>query len=232
MIRQSSAGRRSSDGDDDGAQEGEDEDDDDDDISGSPLLLADGSTDLHVFRSRVDMVDRYHGLPSLFALCNQFRSRTLAATKATESGPLGDMLGNLCETAGSTQPFPSYSDHAPTQLPPKQQAIAAIGHFFQHLDCTTDIFVQRNLLANVERVYSQPPQPGDDAWGVCIKAIMLLVLGMEISSQTSNALFGDFARSLLPSRAALVSSHLLTTPRLINVQTLILLVCLFPSILL
>ncbi|KAL8727919.1 MAG: hypothetical protein Q9181_005532 [Wetmoreana brouardii] len=190
----------------------------------SPLLHTVDSTDLHVFRNEVDMVDRYHGPSSLFVLCNHFRRRALAARNAT--GPhagLQDTLQNLCEIAGVAEPFSVYSDQSFIHLLPKQQAVTAIGHFFQHVDCTTDIFVQSNLLANLERVYSQSMKPRDEAWAICFKAIVLLVLGKEISAQACNALFGDFARSLLPSRAALINSRLLTAPRLINVQTLILL---------
>jgi hypothetical protein len=170
------------------------------------------------------MVDRYHGSSSPFFLCNRFRVRILATRTTTESSPLQDKLQNLCEVAGMTEPLPPCSDQYQIHLPPKQQVITAISHFFQHVDYTTDIFVQSNLLSNIERVYSQPTKPADDAWAICFRTIILLVLGMEISAQSRNALFGDFACSLLPSRAALVNSRLLMTPRLIHVQTLILLV--------
>ncbi|KIM97015.1 hypothetical protein OIDMADRAFT_44459 [Oidiodendron maius Zn] len=198
-----------------------DEDDDDDDPSVSASLCSDDSTYLHVCRNQVDMADRYHGPSSLFVLCNHFRVRVLATCQP--SAPLQSMLQNLCAVAGVTEPFPSYSDQAVTHLLPEQQATAAIDHFLQHLDCTTDIFVHSNLLANLKRVYSQQPKPGDDTWVICFKAITLLVLGTEISAQANSPLFGDFAHSFLPSRAALVNFHLLTTSRLINVQTLILL---------
>ncbi|KAE8553972.1 hypothetical protein EYB25_002510 [Talaromyces marneffei] len=189
----------------------------------SPVLPADDFAHSHIFHSDVDMVDRYHGISSPFALCNRLYLRTQAIPKSMESNDLLGLLRDLCETAGGTEPFPTYNDNCPTQLPPKKQAIAAVNYYFKHIDCTTDIFVQRNLLSNLERVYSQPNRPGDDTWAVCLKAITLLVLGMEISTQAGNALFGDFACSMLPSRATLVSSFLLNTPRLINVQTLILL---------
>lgn len=192
----------------------------------SPVSPADDLAHSHIFHSDVDMVDRYHGISSPFALCNRLYLRTLTLVKSTEYNDLLGLLRDLCETAGGTEPFPTYNDHFPTQLPPKRQAIAAVDHYFKHIDCTTDIFVQRNLISNLERVYSQPHRPGDDTWAVCLKAIALLVLGMEISTQAGNALFGDFACSMLPSRAALVSSSLLNTPRLINVQTLIILVSL------
>ncbi|KAL8974401.1 MAG: hypothetical protein Q9197_001370 [Variospora fuerteventurae] len=212
-----STGRVSLSGDGDG-------DDDDDTYDGSefPPLQNDYSTDLHVFRNEVDMVDRYHGPSSLYVLCNQFRLRALAAGIA--AGPRADMLHNMCEIAGGTESFPSDGNYPYVHLLPKQQAVTAVSHFFQHLDYATDVFVQRNLLANLERVYSQPLKPRDEVWAICFKAIVLLVLGKEFSAQGYNAFFGDFARSFLPSRAALINLRLLTAPTLPNVQTLILLV--------
>jgi hypothetical protein len=191
------------------------------------------ATELHVFRNKVDMADRYYGPSSLFVLCKRFRTQFLDASKSIQPGiPMDDLLHNLCETAGVLEPFPFQIDQFLLQPVPKQQALTAVGHFLQHLDIRTDIFSQSSLLRNLERVYSKQPKPGDDAWVTCFKVITLLVLGMELSVQARNALFGDFARSFLPSRAALVTSSLLSTPRLINVQTLILLVsashsCLF-----
>ncbi|EED15852.1 conserved hypothetical protein [Talaromyces stipitatus ATCC 10500] len=189
----------------------------------SPGSLTDDMTYSHIFHSDADMIDRYHGISSPFALCNRLQLRTLALSDPIEPYALQELLRELCETAGRAEPFPSYNDQFPIQLPPKQQALAAVTYFFKHIDCATDIFVEQNLLATLERVYSQPPEPGDDTWAVCLKALILLVLGVEISTQADSALFGDFACSMLPSRAALVSSRLLNTPRLINVQTLILL---------
>ncbi|KAL8901483.1 MAG: hypothetical protein Q9207_005165 [Kuettlingeria erythrocarpa] len=205
--------------------DGDDDDDEDDrDGSDSPPLHSDHSTELHVFRNQVDMVDRYHGPSSLYVLCNHFRLRALASGHADEPGnALPDMLQNLCEIAGVTESFPLDGDHPTIHLLPKQQALAAVGHFFQHVDYATDVFVQSNLLANLERAYSQPMKPQDEIWAICFKAIVLLVLGKEVAAQAYNALFGDFARSVLPSRAALINPRLLTAPRLVNVQTLILL---------
>ncbi|KAH8813017.1 hypothetical protein F5884DRAFT_320679 [Xylogone sp. PMI_703] len=195
------------------------DDGENDNSSESSSLHTDDSTDFHILYKQVDMAGRYHGLSSLAALCNEFRICNLAASNA----PLQDMLQNLCEAASVTEPFPPYGDQPLIYLLPKQQAITAIEYFFENVDCTTDIFVQSNLLANFERVYSNIVDLEDEAWAICFQAITLLVLGMEITAQTNNALFGDFARSILPSRAALVNSRLLTTPKLINVQTLIIL---------
>ncbi|KAL8791880.1 MAG: hypothetical protein Q9195_005542 [Heterodermia aff. obscurata] len=204
------------------------DDEEDDDDPANPSLDAENAADSHVFRNQVDMVDRYHGSSSLYVLCNQFRSGAMASSIATEpSAAMQDLLHllqNMCELAGVTESFPSYSDQSLVHLLPKQQVVAALDHFFKDVDYTTDVFVQSNLLANLERVFnSQPIKARDEAWAVCFKTIVLLVLGKEVSAQACNALFGDFARSFLPSRAALINSRLLTAPRLINVQTLILL---------
>ncbi|PYI09339.1 hypothetical protein BO78DRAFT_308636 [Aspergillus sclerotiicarbonarius CBS 121057] len=166
------------------------------------------------------------GPASVSGLCDQLRGRILSAAEETEAEwrPLCDMLQHLCEMTGRTEPFPSYNDRILVPLLPKPLVVTAIDRFFQHQDCQTDIFVPDNLRANLDRVYAQQqPQPDDDVWGICFQTIALLALGSGMAPQTGNALFGDFARSFLPTRAALVSSRLLTTPRLVNVQTLLLL---------
>jgi hypothetical protein len=225
--------RSASKDDDDGGNEGDGDGDDDDISSGATSPLTADLADVQVFHNHADMVERCHGPSSLFVLCNHFRLRALAANGAEDhnnnnnhSAALQDMLQNLCQIAGSTEPFPSYSDQTAIKLLPKQHAMTAVEHFIQHVDCTTDLFVPGNLRAQLDRVYESaaPAKPGDDVWMICFKVITLLVLGMEISTQAPTVLVGDFARSLLPSRASLVNSRLLTTPRLINVQTLVLLV--------
>lgn len=67
--------------------------------------------------------------------------------------------------------------------------------------------------------------PADEVWVICFKTMVLLVLGTELQNQGNDPLFGGFAQSYpLTSRAALGNPLLLMVPRLINVQTLILLV--------
>lgn len=222
--RQASLGHHDFDDNDD--DDDNNNENDDDNMSESPSsLLTVKSTGTHIFRSRVDMVDRYYGPSSLFGLCNGFRLRASAASGMIEpSDSLEEMLESICKIAGTTEHFPAYSDQSLNDLLPKQQTLAAVDKFFQHVDSSTDLFVQSSLLSNLERVYSQPMKSRDETWAICLKTIILLVLGNEMSTQANNALFGDFALSFLPSRAALVNSRLLTVPRLINVQTLILLV--------
>lgn len=202
----------------------DEEDDEDRPASASPY--SDDFTDLHVFRNQVDMIDHYHGPESLFVLCKKFRSCVLSASNVECTAPLRDMLENLCERVGLLEPFPPFVGQSAINLLPKEQANTVIGHFLQHVSCSTDVFVKSNLLAQAERIYSQSStEPADDVWAICFQAVTVLVWGMAISTQGGNGVFGEVARSFLPSRAALVNSRLLTTPRLINVQTLILLVC-------
>ncbi|RAL00114.1 uncharacterized protein BO80DRAFT_476551 [Aspergillus ibericus CBS 121593] len=170
--------------------------------------------------------DYSFGSASVSDLCDQLRRRILSAAEDSDAEwrPRCDMLQHLCEMASRTEPFPSYNDRILVPLLPKQQVMTAIDRFLHQQDCQTDIFVPDNLRANLDRVYAQQqPQPDDDAWGICFQTIAILALGSGLSPQHGNGLFGDFARSFLPTRAASVSSRLLTTPRLINVQTLLLL---------
>lgn len=201
------------------------DDNDDNDGSASHSPYSDYITDSQVLHNQVDKVGFYHGPQSLFVLCKQFRSYVLSTSMVECGDPLRVMLQSLSERAGVLEPFPPFSGQPVVNLMPKQQATTVIGHFLQHVDCTTDVFVKNNLLAHVERIYSQSTEPVDDVWAICFQAITVLVWGLELSTQAGSGLFGDFARSFLPSRAELVTSRLVTTPRLINVQTLILLVC-------
>jgi hypothetical protein len=172
-----------------------------------------------------DMVDHYHGPSSLFVLCKRFRYRVLATRHSEYNTPLRDTLNNICEKAGVLEPFPHFGSKPVINIMSKQQANTVISGFFQRVNCATDVFVKSSLLAQVERIYSGSTEPGDDVLAICLQVITVLVWGTEISTKNGNGLFGDFARSFLPSRTALVNSSLLTTPTLINIQTLILLVC-------
>ncbi|OKL58469.1 hypothetical protein UA08_06066 [Talaromyces atroroseus] len=132
-----------------------DEESDEEDHLMNPSLYSDDCTDLHVFHSQVDMVDYYHGPLSLFVLCKQFRSCALSVSDAKyDAPPLRDILQSLCESAGVLEPFPPFGDQPSINLLPKQQANTVLSHFFQHVDCVTDIFVKSSLLAHVERIYS------------------------------------------------------------------------------
>ncbi|OJJ68008.1 hypothetical protein ASPBRDRAFT_58582 [Aspergillus brasiliensis CBS 101740] len=163
----------------------------------------------------------YFGRPSVAALCESLRKRVAPHTTEAIWQPLCDMLHHLCETISLSEPIPSNSGRLVVPLLPRQQVTAAVDQFFQHQDCQTDVFVPENLRSSLERMYSQHQrQSDDDAWGICFQVITLLA---RVTSQATHGLPGSFAHPFVPSRAVAVCPGLLTTPRLINVQTLLLL---------
>ncbi|GAA90942.1 C6 transcription factor [Aspergillus luchuensis] len=134
---------------------------------------------------------------------------------------LCENLKHFCEITKVSEPIPLYSDRLVVPLLPRQQATAAIDRFLQNLDCQTDVFVPDNLSANLQRLHSQhQPQPDDAAWGICFQTITLLA---RVTSQAMQGLLENFVHSSVPSRAVVVCPGLLNTPRLINVQALLLL---------
>lgn len=189
----------------------------------------DGPSDGYLFHDSMDTTHHYHGPSSLYILCKRFESLTLYSRRLENGSPVHAMLQGICEKAGALEPFPAFGGSPVIKLLSRQQVNTVIDPFFERVNYATDIFVKSNLLAHIERIYSGATESGDDIWAICLQVITVLVWGTEISSEYGNALFGDFARSFLPSRTAMVHSNLLTTPKLINVQTLILLVCIIPS---
>ncbi|GKZ32935.1 hypothetical protein AbraIFM66950_002633 [Aspergillus brasiliensis] len=165
----------------------------------------------------------YFGRPSVAALCDSLRNRVQSAPHAMEAiwRPLCDMLHHLCETISLSEPIPSNRDRLVVPLLPRQQVTAAVDQFLQHQDCQTDVFVPENLRDNLERVHSQHQrQSDDDAWGICFQVITLLA---GVTSQAAPGFLGSFVHHFVPSRAVSICPGLLITPRLINVQTLLLL---------
>jgi len=176
----------------------------------------------HIFRDPGEMIDYFHGSSSIFVLCNQLKALMMEKNEADPQ--ILQILAEVCRTAGEIETLPIAYEQAAVRLPMKQQSLSAVEHFLRHVDFSTDIFVPENLLENLERIYSEPLKPQDEAWATCFHAIIILVLGRETALPASNALLTGFARNLLPSRAALVNQRLLTSPRLINIQALLLLV--------
>lgn len=137
------------------------------------------------------------------------------------------LLESICSIA-AFQPPTEPEEITAIHLPPKQLLLMVLPQFFSHLDSSTDIFVEAKLATNIERVYSSPSTSTNDAWAICFNIIILLVLGAEDPSRGTDSLVGS--QFSLPffhvMRAAFHRAHLLTTPKLINVQSLALLVSL------
>ncbi|KAL9130414.1 MAG: hypothetical protein Q9175_007027 [Cornicularia normoerica] len=202
-------------------------------------------TDRHIVRSSLSLTDRYHGPSTLFALCNDFcdillpvqRIQTLTSAKdesqrsEEHSRPaindvVKDLLNHLCLEAGTEEAVDLQANSIPIRLPPKQFLLMAQTQFFEQADYATDIFVQSSFWPNVERVYSRPFTPADEAWAICYNTIILLVLGPESSSQDCDTLVGSqFVRPfLLTVRSALSNPRVLMAAKLVNVQALALMV--------
>jgi hypothetical protein len=199
-------------------------------------------TNSHVFRSQPNPISRSHGPCTLVALCNAFYCTTLSEQHA--SGPKDNsirsssqdrsatdeavkgILASMCLEAGLEESFDLSSDQIPIRLPPKQFLLMAQSQFFQQPDFATDIFVPSSFWSTVERIYSQPFNPADEAWAICFNTIILLVLGSEASNQGGDPLLAS--QFVLPFfstvRTALSNPRILMAPRLINIQALTLLV--------
>jgi hypothetical protein len=181
----------------------------------------------------------------LFALCNEFcdfalstqRSSSLRSAKdqlqqsetddrPAENEAFKDLLTRMCFEAGIEDSFHIQSDQVPIRLPPKQFLLTIQTQYFQQADYTTDIFVQSCFWSNVERIYSRPFTPADEAWAICLNTIILLVLGSENTAEGNDPLAGSqFALPfLLTIRTALSNPRVLMAPKLVNIQALALLV--------
>jgi hypothetical protein len=136
-----------------------------------------------------------------------------------------DLLERICTLASFEPPIEGH-EHMPIRLPPKQLLLMALPQFFSQVDYSTDIFVEAHFTANIERVYSHSSSQTNDAWAICFNTIVLLVLGSENWTMGNDPLMvTQFAVPLFQAmRAALCQAKFLTTPKLINVQALALLV--------
>ncbi|KAL1963925.1 hypothetical protein VTN77DRAFT_7731 [Rasamsonia byssochlamydoides] len=202
-------------------------------------------TDRHIVRSQGDLIDRYHGPCTLFALCKEFcdtmlSERQMQGSPSMQSQPqqgemqdcvarneeLKGLLTRLYLEARIEETFDLPPGYNPVRLPPKQFLLVAQTQFFQRSDYTTDIFVQSTFLSHVERIYSRPFALADEAWAICFNVIILLVLGCENPNHGNNDSFmgSQFVRPfLLTIRMALSNPRILMAPKLINVQALALL---------
>lgn len=212
----------------------------DDDHFTENLATSPPPTDRHIIRSQGDLTDRYHGPATVFALCSQFSDMVLQEQGVEAENPhlsqehsqtteaLKDTLTRMCLEASLEEPFDINANQASIRLPPKQFLLMVQAQFFQHADHATDLFVQSHFCAVVEEIYSRPFTRSDEPWAVTFNTIILLVLGSEISSQSNDPLIrSQFAMPFLTTvRTALSNPNLLMAPRLINCQTLALLVSL------
>ena len=201
--------------------------------------------DRHLVRSSSSLTDRYHGPCTLLAFCNEFRDILLSAEQIETPNSASDwyqqnqrhnrpaidvaaksLLDRICVEVGTEESVDLLANLGPIRLPPKQFLLMAQTQFFQQANYETDIFVQSCFWTNVERVYSRPLTPADEAWAICFNTMILLVLGPGNSTQSCDSLNGSqFVRPfLLTVHSALSNPRALMAAKIVNVQTLALLV--------
>lgn len=132
------------------------------------------------------------------------------------------LLDELYRVGSTENPICIEPHDSPIHLPPRELLAMACASFFQSEDTPLDIFQHSVFWTNVERIYSSTFSDLDTAWAVSFCLIILLGL---CSQQGENGLSTDFSK---PYRSTVIrslgSTTLFFTPKLINLQTLALLV--------
>jgi hypothetical protein len=144
-----------------------------------------------------------------------------------DSNLLNNHLDSLCHAASMNYDLDwSLDVDCSITLPPKQLLLMAQSQFFQRVDYSTNVFVQSHFLNQVERVYTQPLTAKSETWAVCFNVIILLGIGCDSINDTVENLEGvHFVQPFLSAvRGGFNHPRILTIPRLINVQTVTLLV--------
>ena len=211
-------------------------------LEDSPFLP---SIDRHIIRRSSSLTDRYHGPGTLVGLCHDFSDgllplqpmQTLPAVtdefQPTNRHPrpvVNDLtkilLDRICLEAEIEDSVDLHADPKPIRLPPQQFLSMIQAQFFQQADHATDLFVQSSFWSNVERIYSRPFTPADEAWAICFNTIILLTIGPEVSRQHNDIHIGSqFVRPFLSTvRSVLSNPRVFMVAKLVNVQALALLV--------
>lgn len=182
--------------------------------------------DRHVVHNETHSIDRYHGPCSLFTLCKEFHDDPAFSPADPNATTENDsiirvLLQEMCSEASQEDHLDIASEHVGICLPPRQFLNMVVGQFFRNADYTTDIFVQSSFQMHLERVYSRPLTPSDEAWAVCFNVIVLLALGKDKAATGNDPFLQPFVQTL---RMAVNNPRVFMAPRLVNVQALALLV--------
>jgi hypothetical protein len=172
----------------------------------------------------------HHVARDLPGLCDELRS-SITLVSGGISGisqtlllrdSLTELLDELYRVGSTENPICIETHNSPVQPPPRELLAMACASLFQSEDTPLDIFHQSVFWTNVERIYSSTFSDRDTAWAVSFCLIILLGL---CSQQGEHGLSTDFSK---PYRSTVIrslgSTILFLTPKLINLQTLALLV--------
>ncbi|KAK3674112.1 hypothetical protein LTR78_005959 [Recurvomyces mirabilis] len=176
--------------------------------------------------------DDYRGPLCLEQLCENFRQGaysidwTAIGVDATATDGINDLLAQMhgyltTEDLYVPRRIPDIS------LPQRHQLVRAIDQFCNRTDLVVDVFVPAHLTSHIDRIYNPPagdPGEDDETWSIIYNAIVLLGLGADLLEASKIHLMQGLMNALLlPSTATLINARLITAPRLVNVQALILL---------
>jgi hypothetical protein len=172
----------------------------------------------------------HHVARDLPGLCDELR-RSITLVSGGISGisqtlllrdSVTELLDELYRVGSTENPICIETHNSPVQPPPRELLAMACASLFQSEDTPLDIFHQSVFWTNVERIYSSTFSACDTAWAVSFCLIILLGL---CSQQGEHGLSTDFSK---PYRSTVIrslgSTILFLTPKLINLQTLALLV--------
>lgn len=184
----------------------------------------------HIFRDAGTLIEQYHGRWTLVSQCHDFAADVKLSILPKSNEIIHEVIeGHIRKltqdaVVGDSADFGKVAAGEAVRLPSKQFLSAILETFFKLIDHNTDIFEPQITYEALERVYKEPLAPSSEAWAVCFNLIILLVLGAE-----SPTLIDDpFIRpALQASQVAIKKSSISLGPKLINVQTLALLVSVF-----
>lgn len=193
----------------------------DSELKGDGVPLADGL----LTRGNGTSVEKYYGPWTLLALCRDFGLQL--SMRFGPNSPVSSLANQMWLDAEEDiqRGFLRCCDveSQPIPLPPRQLLTFVLDSFFGREEYATDIFVRPLFEKAVKRVYENPSDPSSEAWAACFTVIILLVVGEGHGFNNQDA----FIRPLLHAAHTAANQSAIFMPlRVVNVQTLALLVCL------
>lgn len=181
----------------------------------------------HVVRDGGTQLESYHGPWTLVALCREFEADLASHVGSGNNEVVGGLVNKMLFDTARTDDDNLDFGTTPGQLdssirpPPRQLLCVMLENFLKQVDYSTDIFCRPSIYEAVERAYKEPSSPTSEPWALCFNLIILLTLGAEHPIPSED----PFVRPMLQAaHAAARKPSLFMLPRLVNVQTLALLV--------
>lgn len=181
----------------------------------------------HVVRDGGTQLESYYGPWTLVALCREFEADLASHVGSGNDEVVGGLINKMLFDTTRTDDDNLDLGTRPRQLdssirlPPRQLLCVMLDNFLKQVDYSTDIFCRPTIYEAVERAYKEPSSPTSEPWALCFNLIILLTLGAEHPIHSED----PFVRPMLQAaHAAARRPSFFMSPRLVNVQTLALLV--------